>query len=124
MPAYHLASVVDDAWQAVTHVVRGRDLLESTHVHRHLQRALGFDSPVYAHVPVLVGADARKLSKRTGATPVDALEPSAAAEQALRLLGADVPAELAGAPPAELWGWAGDRWQLESLSGTRVIAVR
>lgn len=123
LPAYHLACVVDDAWQQVTHVVRGRDLLDSTHVHRHLQQALQLPSPAYAHLPVLVDAEGHKLSKRTGARPVDALGPSTAAATALGLLGLDLPAELEGAPPAELWRWAGAHWQIGSLAGHHEIRL-
>lgn len=121
LPAYHLASVVDDAAYGVTHVVRGVDLLDSTHVHRHLQGVLGLPAPAYAHLPVLVDAAGHKLSKRTGARPVDELAPAAAAERALHLLGAGVPAELAGADPAELWRWAVEHWSLESLAGRRTV---
>lgn len=121
LPAYHLANVVDDAEHAITHVVRGADLLDSTHMHRHLQHALGLPAPIYAHLPVLVDAAGVKLSKRTGARPVDDLEASTAAVRALTLLGADIPGSLAGAAPATLWEWAVANWRLESLAGSRVI---
>lgn len=121
LPAYHLASVVDDAGQGITHVVRGTDLLDSTHVHRQLQRTLGLPSPIYAHIPVLVDARARKLSKRAGAAPIDSLEPATAALRALAALGAPAPTELAGAPPPELWQWAAESWRIESLAGRRTI---
>lgn len=120
-PAYHLASVIDDAAQGVTHVVRGSDLLDSTHVHRHLQRVLGLPSPVYAHLPVLVDAQARKLSKRTGAAPIDSLDANVAARRALAALGTPVPRDLAGARPAELWQWAAANWRIECLAGRRAI---
>lgn len=121
LPAYHLASVLDDAAHGVTHVVRGADLLEPTHVHRHLQGVLGLPVPVYAHLPLVVDARGRKLSKGSGAASVDTLAPGAAAERALALLGLDVPAELEGAPPRELWPWAIARWRIETLAGQRVI---
>ena len=64
--AYQLAVVVDDADQGITQVVRGAVLLDSTPRQIALARALGFDLPRYAHVPVLVSALGEKLSKRAG----------------------------------------------------------
>ena len=61
--SYHLAVVVDDALQGVTHVVRGRDLFNATAVHRLLQELLGLPAPVYRHHALIADADGRKLSK-------------------------------------------------------------
>ncbi|MEF2070202.1 tRNA glutamyl-Q(34) synthetase GluQRS [Consotaella aegiceratis] len=61
--SYHLAVVVDDALQGVTHVVRGRDLFFSTAVHRLLQALLGLPTPTYHHHDLIFGEDGRKLSK-------------------------------------------------------------
>ena len=65
--AYHLAVVVDDAFQGVTRIVRGADLASALPRHRALQRALGFIAPVVVHVPVVVNALGQKLSKQTRA---------------------------------------------------------
>jgi glutamyl-Q tRNA(Asp) synthetase len=62
--AYHLAVVVDDALQGVTHVVRGQDLFEATHVQRLLQALLGLPAPIYRHHRLLTGPDGRRLAKR------------------------------------------------------------
>lgn len=66
--SYHLAVVIDDALQGVTHVVRGQDLFWSTSVHRLLQRLLGLPAPIYQHHKLILGADGRKLAKSTRAT--------------------------------------------------------
>ncbi|GIX16950.1 MAG: tRNA glutamyl-Q(34) synthetase GluQRS [Rhodothalassiaceae bacterium] len=66
--SYHLSVVVDDALQGVTHVIRGADLKEATHVHRLLQALLDLPSPVYHHHRLLLGPDGRRLAKRDGAT--------------------------------------------------------
>ncbi|ERL08952.1 glutamate--tRNA ligase family protein, partial [Olsenella profusa] len=62
--AYQLAVVVDDGLMGVTQVVRGNDLLGSSARQAHLARLLGFAPPAYGHVPLLMGADGRRLSKR------------------------------------------------------------
>lgn len=68
--AYQLAVVADDAEQAITHVVRGADLLDSTARQIHLQRLLGHPTPEYLHIPVAVNELGQKLSKQTLATAV------------------------------------------------------
>lgn len=97
--AYQLAVVVDDADAGVTHVVRGRDILESTGRQILLQRALGYQTPSYLHLPLAVGADGEKLSKQNGARSVTAVDasgsPPAACDlldQAARLLQMQPPA--------------------------------
>jgi glutamyl-Q tRNA(Asp) synthetase len=90
---YQLAVVVDDAAQGVTDVVRGADLIESTARQIHLQRLLGYPTPRYLHVPAVVNSAGEKLSKQTGAKPVqgDALR------RALALLGQRETDDLAAA---------------------------
>ncbi len=71
-PLFFLANAVDDLEMAITHVIRGEDLLDSTHRVLALRAALGVtDRPVYAHLPLLVGADRGKLSKRHGAVALE-----------------------------------------------------
>ncbi|HVI32584.1 tRNA glutamyl-Q(34) synthetase GluQRS [Phenylobacterium sp.] len=62
--AYHLAVVVDDALQEITHVIRGQDLFEATHVQRLLQALLALPTPVYRHHRLLTGPDGRRFAKR------------------------------------------------------------
>ena len=71
-PTYHLASTVDDVDFAVTHVIRGEDLLPSTPKHILLTEAMGADRPTYAHLSLLLGPDGSKLSKRHGHTALAA----------------------------------------------------
>lgn len=120
LPAYHLAVVLDDADQGVTTIVRGVDLLDSTAAHVHLQRVLGFATPQYFHLPVVVNAQGQKLSKQTGATAVDARD-GAAAAQVLALLGLPVSPELAGERPGVLWQWASQHWSIGALKGQREL---
>jgi glutamyl-tRNA synthetase len=72
-PAYQLAVVVDDAAQGVTEVIRGDDLVPSTPRQLLLYRALGLTPPCFAHVPLVVGSDGRRLAKRHGDTRLSAL---------------------------------------------------
>ena len=85
--AYQLAVVVDDAEQAISDVVRGADLLDSTPRQILLQVALGLPTPRYAHLPLVVDAQGRKLSKSLAALPVDPADPVPALHSAWRLLG-------------------------------------
>jgi glutamyl-Q tRNA(Asp) synthetase len=88
--AYQLAVVVDDADQGVTQVVRGADLLTSTPRQIALQRALGYPTPAYAHLPLVLNPDGSKLGKRDGALPLPTLDERRIAESltfALDFLG-------------------------------------
>jgi glutamyl-tRNA synthetase len=93
VPAYNLAVVVDDAAQGVTDVTRGDDLLASTPRQVRLQRMLGLDTPTYLHVPLVVGADGARLSKRHGDVTLTDLraigvEPARVVDWILRSIGA------------------------------------
>ena len=85
--AYHLAVVLDDAEAGVTRIVRGEDLLESTPAHLHLQNALGFKRPEYAHFGLALNSDGTKLSKANKATPVEVDVAPKMIARALEFLG-------------------------------------
>ena len=104
--AYQLAVVVDDADAGITDVVRGADLLWSTPRQGVLQRALGYPTPRYLHVPVVTNAAGEKLSKQTRAAPI-ARGDAAALREALRFLGQDAPE---GASPREILDAAVKNW--------------
>jgi len=111
--AYQLAVVVDDAASGITEVVRGADLLDSTPRQIALYRALGLAEPAWLHVPLVVDAAGRKLSKSAGDDPVDRLAPGRALRLALEALGY--------APPAgkrsldALWPWAIGAWDPDRI---------
>ncbi len=69
-PTYNLTVVVDDLDMEITHVIRGDDHLNNTPRQINIMRALGANPPVYAHVPMILGADGKRLSKRHGAVSV------------------------------------------------------
>jgi glutamyl-tRNA synthetase len=70
MPTYHFASMVDDHMMGITHIMRGEEWLSSAPKHAVLFDAFGWERPVFVHLPVIVGSDGKKLSKRHGATRV------------------------------------------------------
>lgn len=98
--SYQLACVVDDAYQGITEVVRGADLLDSTPRQIHLQRCLGLPTPHYLHLPLVLDGEGRKLSKSSQATDIDSTNPLPALRRALAFLG--VPTNAPAATPAEL----------------------
>jgi glutamyl-Q tRNA(Asp) synthetase len=115
--AYQLAVVVDDADQGITDVVRGLDLWDNTPRQLLLQQVLGLPTPRYAHVPLVVDRQGRKLSKADEAPAADAAAAAAVQARVLRLLGHAPPPELHAAPPAEQLEWARSRWDIRSLQG-------
>jgi glutamyl-Q tRNA(Asp) synthetase len=72
-PAYHLAVVVDDAFQGITHVTRGQDLLHSTHVHRLLQAMLKLPTPIYLHHRLVPDENGKRLAKRADSQSIASL---------------------------------------------------
>ena len=70
-PTYHLCNVVDDYEQGVTTVIRGEDHLSNTPRQMHIQNALGYPNLEYAHLPLVLGADKKRLSKRHAATSLE-----------------------------------------------------
>jgi glutamyl-Q tRNA(Asp) synthetase len=71
--SYHLAATVDDAYQGITLIVRGHDLLAATSVHRLLQKLLGLPEPRYHHHALVAGPDGRRLAKRDNAAALSTL---------------------------------------------------
>ena len=114
--AYQLAVVVDDAAQGVTDVVRGEDLVGSTARQIVLQRALGLPTPRYLHTPLVLAADGSKLSKQTGAQPLDLVDPLAA----LRLAGGVLGITAEGTRVAEWLDSALRAWRAR-WAGERVV---
>jgi len=128
--AYQLAVVVDDGEQGITHVVRGADLLASTPRQIYLQRCLGLPQPAYAHLPLVLDAHGRKLSKSLASAPVDAGDPLPTLALVWSLLGQPPPEE-APANLSEFWQQAIASWSLTRvprgpipIAGTRDDATK
>jgi glutamyl-Q tRNA(Asp) synthetase len=118
--AYQLAVVVDDAEQAITHVVRGADLLASTPRQIWLQQQLRLPTPSYLHHPIAVDAHGAKLSKQTGAAPLPANALPALA-LAWRFLEQPAPPPIASV--AEFWQWAHRAWNPRLLPPVAALPV-
>ncbi|HEU0233882.1 MAG TPA: tRNA glutamyl-Q(34) synthetase GluQRS [Gallionella sp.] len=115
--AYQLAVVVDDAFQGITHVVRGADLLHSTPRQIYLQWLLGFVTPIYMHLPIAVNAQGEKLSKQTLAPAITTDDVIATLMEVLEFMRQQPPAELQQGNVEEILKWAVVNWQPEVLVG-------
>ncbi|MCQ2603861.1 MAG: glutamate--tRNA ligase [Spirochaetia bacterium] len=69
-PTYHLANVIDDHFMGITHILRAQEWIPSIPLHVILYKAFGWEPPVYCHLPMVMGSDGQKLSKRHGSTSV------------------------------------------------------
>lgn len=119
--AYQFAVVIDDRQQGVNHIVRGVDLLDSTPKQLYLQQLLGYPTPSYMHLPVIVDHDGHKLSKQTLASPVNSEQTEKTLWQLLTLLQQNPPADLLQASVSEQLGWATSHWQPQALHKIRAI---
>jgi glutamyl-Q tRNA(Asp) synthetase len=119
LTAYQLAVVVDDYDQGVTDVVRGADLLDSTARQIALQRALGYPTPRYLHIPVATNHQGEKLSKQTLAEPIadaDSARRMQVLTEVLRFLGQSAPTATGGSGGVEpMLAAAAANWRADQL---------
>jgi glutamyl-Q tRNA(Asp) synthetase len=104
--AYQLTVVVDDEAQQITDIVRGADLLDSTPRQIYLQQVLGYRTPRYRHISVVLGSDGQKLSKQNGAPALDRDRAPELLAEALRFLGYAPPIGLSSTSIDDIWRWA------------------
>ncbi|MFT6791844.1 MAG: glutamyl-Q tRNA(Asp) synthetase [Cellvibrionaceae bacterium] len=120
--AYQLAAAVDDGFQGITHVIRGRDLLDSSSRQRYLLTLLGHPLPCYGHVPLALGLDGFKLSKQTRADTIDNHRACKNLWQALQFLNQSPPQDLASSSPRELLQWGVAHWRRQRLPKKNTVA--
>ncbi|MHA6495452.1 tRNA glutamyl-Q(34) synthetase GluQRS [Pseudomonas borbori] len=120
--AYQLAVVLDDAWQGVTDVVRGADLLDSTPRQLYLQELLGLPQPRYLHVPLIIQPDGHKLGKSYRSPPLPADQATPLLIRALNALGQALPDQARYGEPAELLRWAAQHWDAARIPRTLTLA--
>ncbi len=113
--AYQLAVVVDDEYQQITHVVRGADLLDSTPRQIFLQQQLGYRTPVYAHIPILLNDQGQKLSKQHFAKAIDSNNAKELVFRSLALLGQNPPQALLREQVRPQLDWAIEHWDIQAV---------
>jgi glutamyl-Q tRNA(Asp) synthetase len=113
--AYQLAVIVDDAYQRVTDIVRGIDLLDSTPRQIYLQQQFAYKLPNYAHIPVVVNDLGQKLSKQHFAKALDLENPAEQLHKALQFLGQSPDPSLRKASPAQVIKWAVEHWDIQAV---------
>ena len=120
LPSYQLACVTDDAFSGVTEVVRGADLLDATPRQIYLQQILGFHTPTYAHLPLVLGANGQKLSKQNLAPALNVANALTLLREASAFLGQRQSqlATIAVTPAAWLKQSLAD-WQLDNVREAR-----
>jgi len=119
--AYQLAVVVDDADQGITEVVRGIDIMDSTGRQMYLQQLLGYPTPDYAHIPVLLDEQGRKMSKQNHARPVTLEDPFQTTLYALELLNQPMPV-LAQKSQSALLKFASEHWRADRLAAIKSLS--
>lgn len=113
--AYQLAVVLDDIFQGITHIVRGQDLIDTTVWQLALYQALNISPPCYAHIPLILGKDGRKLSKQTGAPALDSKDSANLLVEVLSRLGQKPPKELKLESNQAILNWGIQHWQLNKV---------
>ena len=119
--AYQLAVVIDDAEQGTTDIIRGTDLLSSTPQQIYLQQQLGFTTPDYGHLPVVMHDNGKKLSKSHQNLPLDCQQPVEILSKALLFLNQSPPKSLAQSSLNDFWQWAIQNWDINRIQATQEI---
>ena len=121
--AYHIATVVDEAYQGITEIVRGADLLDSTPRQIYLQNLLNYPTPAYTHLPVAVDKQGYKLSKQYHAAPIDDSDPVTTLISALEFLGQQPDELLAQESVEEIIQWGIKHWSLDKIPRLNSIEI-
>lgn len=121
--AYHLATVIDDAEQNITEVVRGLDLLDSTLRQVYLQKQLGLPTPRYLHLPVAIDSSGKKISKSDNAQAITAKNNISTLFNALTFLGFSPLKQLMQTDVESILNWGVANWNITQLPREKEITV-
>lgn len=116
--SYHLATVVDDALDGFTEIVRGKDLLSITPQQILLQQKLQRPTPGYAHLPLLVDAQGNKFSKHTGTYHLNSIPVHKVLEVIFPALGLKADTDVLMAQNEQRWQWAVEHWNIRHVPAT------
>ena len=119
--AYQLAVTVDDQFQGFTDIVRGIDLIDSTPRQIALQQALGFNTPHYAHLPVITNELGDKLSKQNKADALPLDNPQPVVLKAMGALGLPIDSHVRNATLSDMLLWAIQHWDISRLQAQKAI---
>ncbi|QMU61212.1 MAG: tRNA glutamyl-Q(34) synthetase GluQRS [Gammaproteobacteria bacterium] len=120
LPSYALAVTIDDAYQGITEVVRGYDLLAFTPIQIYLCQLLQLPIPKFLHIPIILNQQGQKLSKQTGADAISKQNCGSVLVQALKDLGQPVPENLEKESSGndelgQIWNWAIKHWNVDNI---------
>ena len=118
--AYQFATALDDTQDGISHVVRGIDLMTSTYRQIWLQQLLGKQTPQYAHLPVVLGDDGKKLSKQNWAKPIADYDVVSCFTEAFRLLKLPTMPDM---DQKDWLTWAISEWDIHRLKGIQSLAM-
>ncbi|MEJ2115822.1 MAG: tRNA glutamyl-Q(34) synthetase GluQRS [Gammaproteobacteria bacterium] len=121
IPSFALAITVDDAYQGVTEVVRGYDLLAFSPIQIYLCQQLELPIPKFFHIPIIINQQGQKLSKQTGAEAVAELNREATLVKVLQDLGQLLPEEIKTESLTQIWNWAIEHWNINNIHNIKQI---
>lgn len=119
--AYHLATIIDDADQKITEIVRGRDLLESTPRQVYIQKILGINTPTYLHLPIALDKSGKKISKSDNIKSIAKTDTVETLHKALCFLGHRPPEQLRKSSVEDILNWAIENWTITKLPKEKEI---
>ncbi len=122
LPSYALAVTLDDAYQEITEVVRGEDLLAFTPMQIYLCKKLHLPIPKFLHIPIVVNQQGHKLSKQTNAEAIPKRDCGKVLTQVLNDLGQNTPKHLRNEALSMIWSWAIENWDVKNIPNTKQIS--
>ena len=115
--------MIDDNSLGINHIVRGKDLLNSTFCQIFLQKNLGLTSPHYCHIPLALDNENNKISKSIGADALDDGSPNKNLVKGLKILKMTPDKGLESESLKTIWSWAMNHWDIDRLAGLKFLKI-